>query len=123
METIKFWEIPKYIKVLTFDGDKKDLRLHLDDIIYWWEDDEEEYNKLEKEIYEFKIVTKEYRIFAWCDISGYDYWIRQQRESNYIQISIEFFHEDFNKDYLGLLEIEIEKAYNKFREHHTSNHF
>lgn len=48
----------------------------------------EEYQEKEKEINNIKIENELYKIYAWCDVSWYKYWVKQQEENNYIVVSV-----------------------------------
>ncbi len=90
MKNIKFYNLPNQIKHLTFDGDKTDLRLHNDEMFSWGAKTKKEYNKAVKEIDSINYEGNGWKIYAWYDISGYDYWMKNMEEPNYIQITISF---------------------------------
>lgn len=72
---------------------------------------EEEYIAREKELDEIEIVWEGYRIYAWYDVSGYDYWVKQQEEDNYVVVTLEIL--DNTKDWIKEELIEIDqKIYN-----------
>ena len=56
--------------------------------VYWSADSEEEYIKKETIIDEYKVDNELISLKAWCDISGYDYWVIQQEEENYVSIDV-----------------------------------
>ena len=107
MKKIKFWDVPKFIRFLEFDDDKSDMRLHFDKSIRWTAETEAEYNGIENKICAFSIERKSYTVYAWCDISGYDYWVLGQEEPNYIQISVIFNYEDITEDECVQLEDDV----------------
>ena len=67
------------------------------DISWWLEMTREQYSEMEKRISEVNIVTNDYEIYAWCDVSWYDYWVLKQEEYNYIVITLKIKNTD--KDY------------------------
>lgn len=60
---------------------------------------EEEYRDFEDLIHR-NFVTEKYTIYSWCDISWYDYWVKQENDNNYVTITIDI------KENLTELEIE-----------------
>lgn len=107
---MKFWNIPDSIEELQFDGDKTDLRLHVEDHFNWGAEEEEDYQKAEERLEEFEIKRNGYTVYMWCDISGYDYWMKAQQETNYIQISVAFDKEDFNEELIEELKDAVQEA-------------
>ena len=71
--------------------------------VYWTAEDKEEYQKNEEIINNYKIENELFEIFAWCDISGFDYWVIKQQEENYVSIDVVL-----KKDALQYTEMEIE---------------
>lgn len=117
METIEFNkipELPEFRNLLTFDGDKTDFRLHSENHILWFEKDQKEYEKIEKLIDKYEVSKEHYHIYAWCDISGYDYWINQQKEENYIQLSVMFNKSNIPLNCLNELRHDIDNAFRYF---------
>jgi hypothetical protein len=115
MKKIKIWEIPNKIDnfgydKIVHDSDKTDLRLHLDYTFSWGFDKEKDYEEQEKKINSFEIKKPEYTVYMWCDISGFDYWINNMKEPNYIQISISFNSQNFNENNLNELWEDIDNA-------------
>jgi hypothetical protein len=94
MKTIKFYEIPNKITSLEFDGDKTDLRLHYEEMTSFSAETEEEYNVITKILDKFQIQGNGWLIVLHYDVSGYDYWVKQMGERNYIGITIHFENED-----------------------------
>ena len=56
--------------------------------VNWTADNESEYNKKEQIIYDYRIVNDLFELVCWCDISGYNYWVIQQEETNYVSIDV-----------------------------------
>lgn len=105
-----FSEIPEIITSLNFDGDKEDKRLHLEYDVRWCEIDEQEYKNVEREIDNYCIKRENYLVYAWCDVSGWDYWMNRQEEENYIQISVSFSKDELSDEEIQQLASDIETA-------------
>ena len=56
--------------------------------VYWTGESKEDYEAKEKIIEDFKVENDLVEIFAWCDVSGYNYWVLQQEEFNYVSIDV-----------------------------------
>lgn len=56
--------------------------------VYWSAENEEDYKKKENIIDSFVYEDNLVKANAWCDISGYNYWVIQQQEDNYISIDV-----------------------------------
>lgn len=113
MKTIPFYEIPNHIGDLEFDGDKTDLRLHHQDIINWTAPNEEEYILTENEIDDFEIERKAYSIYFRYDASGFEYWVEEQEEENYIAITVGFNSTELTIEEVEQLKADVEEAYFK----------
>lgn len=90
MKTINFWDIPNTLKFLTFDGDKTDLRLHSDCNYFWGAEHEKDYKRAAAKIDAIERKGKGWTVYAWYDVSSFEYWMQKQEEQNYIAISISF---------------------------------
>tara|TARA_R110000868_G_C10401143_1_gene721336 strand:- start:99 stop:491 length:393 start_codon:yes stop_codon:yes gene_type:complete len=92
MKKIPFYELPKLITIgrLQFDGDKTDFCLNVEELFNWGGKTKKEYNAATKEIDAIKANGKGWRLYSWYDVSSYEYWMKQQEEQNYIQITIRF---------------------------------
>ena len=55
---------------------------------YWTARTKKQYEAKEKLISKYKKETDLFKLFAWCDISGYEYWVKQQEECNYVSIDV-----------------------------------
>lgn len=117
---MRFNEIPNIISDLVFDGDLEDKRLYLEPAINWWEKEESDYEKVEDKISNFEIKRPKYTVFAWCDVSGFDYWIKQQQDCNYIQITVSFNQEDLDTEEVAQLQKDVNKAYDHFIDNEIS---
>src|SRR5690242_16749616 len=80
-------ELAKHLD-LEFDGDAEDLRLHFDLARTNAKAmGKKEYSKMEKELQNYSIERGGYTIYAWCDVSGFKYWNKED-EYNYIMITV-----------------------------------
>lgn len=86
----RFDEIPILVKVLTFDGQLTDTRLHVDDMPYWMTNTEAEYKLACAEIDALGYYGDGWQVYASYDVSSYDYWRHQMEEQNYISITVSF---------------------------------
>lgn len=111
MKTIPFYKIPNYIEELEFDGDKEDLRLHHQDHINWTEPNEEEYVLTENELDGFEIKRKAYSIYFRYDVSGFEYWVEEQEEENYINIVVAMNTTELTIEEVEQLKVDVEEAY------------
>ena len=68
--------------------DKESNKIDMYGSSSWWADTEEEYKEKEELINNWNYEDDLIKAFAWCDISGYDYWIIQQEERNYLSIDV-----------------------------------
>jgi len=114
MKTIKFYDIPEKIKFLEFDGDKEDKRLHFDRDIKFYTANENDYKEIEEHIEKYSIERKYYTVYVWCDVSGFDYWIKQMQESNYIKISVMFKADEIPIHTIKQLEEDLIKTDGEF---------
>ena len=107
MKKINFWDIPSMITGnnyhLTFDGDKTDLRLHSEENFSWGGKTKKEYNAAAKQIDAIKAKGKGWNLYAWYDVSSYEYWMKQHQEQNYIQITISFDKTTVNESEIPLI--------------------
>ena len=113
MKKINFWDIPNLIKGnyhLTFDGDKKDLRLHSEENFRWGGKTKKEYNKAAKEIDGIEAKGNGWSLYAWYDVSSYEYWMKKMEETNYIQITVSFDKEKVNESELPLIVKALDNA-------------
>jgi len=75
---------------LTFDGGDNRLFRDLDISVYASEMNEAEYSLMESQIETVVIDRDAYSVYAWNDVSGFDYWHSQgfDGDSNYIQVTV-----------------------------------
>jgi len=87
--------------LLTNDILNNNLRIDLDTLyekelnkidvysdIYWTAKNEKDYKFIENEIFNYKIDNDLFSIVCWCDVSGFDYWVIKQEETNYVSIDV-----------------------------------
>jgi hypothetical protein len=65
-------------------------RVDLEESFYWGAKTKSSYNKAQKEISKIRTQGKNWKLMGWCDVSGFDYWMKKEKEQNYIQITIMF---------------------------------
>lgn len=85
--------IAEFIKYAT-DGEDIDLvggelAIFMQDQIYWWASSKKKYNALESEFLEMKVETKDAILAVGIDVSGYNYWMKKEKEHNYANINID----------------------------------
>lgn len=112
MKKIKFWDIPKLVKYgqLTFDGDKTDLRLHSDLCFVWGAKTKAKYNAATKAIDSLSAKGNGWEIYAWYDVSGFEYWMKRMEETNYIQITVAFDAETIDESEVNKIDSAIDTA-------------
>ena len=113
MKQILVYNMPELIKQagkLTFDGDKTDFRLHAEDQFNWGAKTKKEYNAATKAIDAIQYKGKGWQLYAWYDVSSYEYWMKQQQEQNYIQISISFDTEKVDESEIEIIAKALDSA-------------
>jgi hypothetical protein len=112
MEKVKFYDLPTKLKFgkLEFDGDKKDKRLHSEEIVYWGASTKKQYNAACKGIDKIEYKGEGWKIYAWYDVSSYEYWMKNMKEQNYIQISVSFDSDTISKDEVSKLDYALDCA-------------
>lgn len=114
---MKYFNLPELLAKrninITFDGDKTDLRLHIDDNYRWGANVKREYKRASDLIDAIEYKGKGWEIFAWYDVSGFDYWMKQMEETNYIQITIAFDTEDIEDSQLDAIYNALDNATNR----------
>ena len=56
--------------------------------VYWTAESEKEYTRKETIINEWSYEDDLVKAYAWCDVSGYDYWVVREKDTNYVSIDI-----------------------------------
>ena len=69
-------------------SDSEPNRLLIWHPINWSAPNEKDYKKQEKLIDRQRYKSKLFEAYAWYDISGYDYWVKQMSEPNYVSIDV-----------------------------------
>ena len=114
MKKVKFYDIPAIVAsndyVLNFDGDKKDLRLHSENNFTWGGETKKEYKAAQKAIDKIGCKGKGWQLYAWYDVSSYEYWMNQQQEKNYIQVSISFENDTILESEIPLIVSALDTA-------------
>ena len=107
---MKFWEIIKEIPSLEFDGDKTNRRLHSVEQYNWGAKEEPKYAKAEEEIDAIFFKGDGWEVYCWYDVSGWDYWMNNQEESNYIMTTIAFENEDVSPQEISKIKSAVDEA-------------
>lgn len=92
-------------------------RLDLEEMIRWFKEDQTEYEKVEADIRDYERDGDGWNLFAWHDASGWDYWVNREKESNYIQITVEFENDSVPVTELDDIKQAIEQAREHFSQH------
>jgi len=101
------------VTILEHDGGD-DTRLFLRNMsidVFASDMTKKEYQEMEKDLDKYILKGNGFKVYAWNDSSGYDYWTKNKHDSNYIQITVSI--ENF--DVLDFKE--IEKLANQAYEH------
>lgn len=112
MKKIPFYELPQLITIgrLTFDGDKTDFVLHAEEQFNWGAETKKQYNAATKEIDAIKAKGKGWELYAWYDVSSYEYWMINMQEQNYIQITIRFDEQDIQETEIANIQKALDDA-------------
>lgn len=95
---------------IEFDGDNEDKRLHLESMIRWGAKNKTLYNEATNEIDSIKYSGEGWEIYAWYDVSGFRYWMKDQLEQNYIQITALFESDTINESEVSKICAALENA-------------
>jgi hypothetical protein len=68
--------------------DKESNKIDVYSSVYWTAETKEKYEAKEQLINQYKVENDLFTLRAWCDISGFDYWVIQQEETNYVSIDV-----------------------------------
>ncbi len=102
---------------LSHDGDQGDNRLHYEQDrinVFASVMTRKEYDKMEKDISKKSIKGKGYEVYAWNDISGFDYW-NNDTDGNYIQITVQLT--DLNKLNIEQLKQDADSLFEYFQKY------
>lgn len=69
-----------------FDKDNNKIDVYTS--VYWSADTKESYEEKENLIAKWNFENDLVTAFAWCDTSGFEYWVEQQEENNYVSIDV-----------------------------------
>lgn len=107
---------------LVFDGGKDETRLFLEqsNSVFVLPMSKDSYEAMCKDLESYKIQGEGYLVYAWNDVSSYEYWSERGKdgECNYIQVTIDIENIDIidpikmKKD-ISKLEDHFEKYHNK----------
>jgi hypothetical protein len=114
---IKFYDVADRVQGLTYDSDPTDRRLHYDSRdgnIIWSKKTKKEYQAVEKRIAKFKRTGNGWKVFTWCDVSGFEYWMENMEEDNYVQISVYFDTDEIDECELDKIADAVDDAHNEF---------
>jgi len=80
--------------------------------VNWTADNETEYKQKEQIISDYRIVNDLFELVCWCDISGYEYWVIQQEETNYVSIDVYLKKgvDEYSQEEIQIIANEIAKA-------------
>jgi hypothetical protein len=67
---------------------KEENQIEVYSSVYWTAKNKKEYSKKEDLITNYKIDNGLFSLYSWCDVSGYNYWVIQQEEENYVSIDV-----------------------------------
>lgn len=103
---------------LEYETHNYEVRFFLESMIYVdaTKMTEDEYDEMEKEIKSFSLKGEGYEIFAWNDVSGYDYWSQPDEETNYIQIEVKVDKDKIESIDPKQLKFDVEDAQNTFHQ-------
>lgn len=80
----------------------------------WTAESEDQYEEFESKINQYNIDNELFSLLAWCDISGYDYWVVQQEEANYVSIDVMIKKETLTLEEIKQIEAAIFEANDYF---------
>jgi hypothetical protein len=107
---MKFHELENLLD-LEFDGDVTDFRLHGKELLNWGAETEEEYNQAAEKIDAISYSGNGWSVYAWYDVSGFDYWMNQQEEQNYINITVAFDSDEIDGNEIPNIQKALDSAY------------
>lgn len=105
-KNINISELPAILEVELVD----DKTLDAKESFRWGTVNEAEYKKVTDYIDKIDYTGNGWKIYAWYDISGYDYWMENMKESNYIQITLRFDSKQIPQAEVPLIKKALENA-------------
>lgn len=91
-------------------GEGEHFHLDSDSMHPWTAKTAKEYKAIEKRINKIGTKNKAFHVYAWYDVSGFDYWVRRQCEPNYIQISVVLKKKTLNEKDIVVLKLALKDA-------------
>jgi hypothetical protein len=111
-DKIKFYEIANILDLdLEYDGDETDLRLHGEEKLNWGAETNAEYEEATNAIDAISYKGNGWEVYATYDVSGFDYWMLQQEEPNYINMTIMFDNDTVDVTEITAIKNAIDMAY------------
>lgn len=110
VNTVEYSELVDRIDGLEFSGDDNDLYLDSDSSFNFGAETESEYKKAIKKIDDISYKGKGWKIYAWYDVSGFDYWMVKQQEQNYIKITISFDEKNIDEEEVSKIQNSLNSA-------------
>jgi hypothetical protein len=111
-DKIKFYEIANILDLdLEYDGDETDLRLHGREKLNWGAETAAEYEEATNAIDAISYKGNGWEVYATYDVSGFDYWMLQQEEPNYINMTIMFDNDNVDVTEIPAIKNAMDMAY------------
>jgi hypothetical protein len=111
-DKIKFYEIANILDLdLKYDGDETDLRLHGEEKLNWGAETNAEYEEATNAIDAISYKGNGWEVYATYDVSGFDYWMMQQEEPNYINMTIMFDNDTIDATEITAIKNAMDMAY------------
>jgi len=101
--------IPRF----TFEVENRDdyngmIRLDLQDRFNWSAETPEEYEAIEKRIDALSVMGFGWDVYASYDVSGFDYWMVNMEETNYLHITVAFHASEIAETEIPLINGAVE---------------
>ena len=113
-DKIKFYKLADILDLdLEYDGDETDLRLHGSEMLNWGAETEAEYKEATDAIDAISFKGNGWEVYAWYDVSGFNYWMVQQEEQNYINVTIMFAVDSIDASEIPAIKNAMESAYSE----------
>jgi hypothetical protein len=102
--------LSKIIKDLDISVNVEDQIIDVYGTSNWGADNMEDYEKQEALIDEYKLQGECFSIYTWYDISGYDYWMKEQEEANYLSIGVNVWKSELTEEDIKSIAEAIEET-------------
>jgi hypothetical protein len=110
METLKE-NLKKYLRPdVDWEFDEDNNKIDVYSSSNWTAENEQQYKHFENLIDNYKLDNDLFTLTAWCDISGYHYWVVQQEESNYVSIDVVLKKNTYSVEEIREIEYRIIEA-------------